>query len=272
MPKGVIKKLGDKPPKSEKIRRDNIRKITIDPRLDIIELLVLLNEAEERDEIEVIKISFDSKWFTKELRKTEVGKIKYVISEFFMDVPSQTVRFDEDYSIKNLLEDMRKLDESLIDEYHAYTIENLYPTSITIFDRGQTKIIKFGKVRQIDKKSQIGQMLRGGQIMPLDAIDLHFAVLDKKTLLWVSRGRPPRIENEIKSYLKGNYIINAVDIRQFTDHIYPHIEKHDGQHCRFTIITTCPVIIKERNVKIITVDDEEGSCEMVFSLSIEEES
>ncbi len=270
MAKGVIKKFGDKL-KTEKITRDNIRKITIDPRLNIIELLELLYKAEERDEIEVLRITFDSKSFTKDPMITAVGKIRYVSSEFFMKVPLQTVKFGEDYSVEELLKDMKELDNFLIEEYHAYTIENLYPISITVLDIGKEKIVKFAKVRQIDKQSQIGQMLRGGQIMPLDAIDLHHAKLDKD-LLWVLRGRPEGIQKDIESYLKGNYIINAVDIKKYTDHLHPHTEEHDGQHCKFTIITTCPVIIKERNVKIITVDEEEGSCEMVYPLPIEEEN
>ncbi|KKM17272.1 hypothetical protein LCGC14_1677420 [marine sediment metagenome] len=281
MQKGVIKKTGDRPARKESVTKDNIKKITIDPRLDIIKLLKLLYEAEERDEIEVLKISFDSKWFTKDPRKTIVGKIKYVSSNFFIDVPPQTVKFGEDYSVEELLKDMRELDNFLVGEYDAdnYTIENLYPTSLYILDRAQSKsikgktqekIIKFGKVRQIDKKSPVGQMLRGGQIMPLDAVDLHNAKLDKD-LLWISRGRPSDIEKDIEDYIKGGYIINAVDIKQYTDHLHPHIEEHDGQHCRFTIITTCPVIIKEIPVKIITVDKKEGSCEMIFPLPIEEE-
>lgn len=253
-------------------RKARIYKITIDPRPNIIELSELLDAAEDLNQIEVLRMTFDCKWFTKDPKKSQIGKIRYTISDFFMDVPLQTVKFDEKYSIKDLLSDLRRLDKKLIDEYHAYTIDNLYPTAITILDKGTMKIVRFDKVRQINKESQVGKMLRGGQIMPLDAVDLHFAKLDKKTLTWVSRERPNRINEEMKMYQKGTYMINADDIKKFTHHLHPHTEKHDGQHCMFTMITTCPVLITERKMKVITIDPEEGFCEIKLPLPMEEES
>jgi len=248
-----------------------VEKITVDPRLNILELMQLLVECEKKGWTELISLSFDAKYSAKHSKRINIGIVKLEEAESFINIPLQKARFGEKLDPETFLADLIKLDRYLLERDSTYTIDNLYPTKILVMDKGEKHMnIQFSKVRQVSKKSPVGMMLRGGQIMPLDAVDLHYSKMNKD--LTISNGiRPELISEHRKQYPKGSYIINADDIKQLTKYIYPHLEKDDACFCDWTIVTSCRVYKRDRQISEFVLNPEDGdTCSGRFPIPLEE--
>ena len=242
------------------IERVEVERITIDPKLSLIELLNAIKNSKNRKEIEILKVGFEGSLQTQTFKEMGFGKDKKVVIKQTgngMSIPRKILRINSAYTIEDLIDAFDELEDYLISHKHDYSLDN-YPVKLTLIDKGSVPnypqhIVVFEKRRKVDKDSQVGSMLKGAQYMPLDAVKLYKAKYDVKKEKYEKIGIPSVIVEKMNHYDSKSQFIDADDIKNYTRNLY---------ESEFTIRTNC-IVGKETKVfaKFTTVPG--GTCKIV---------
>lgn len=162
-------------------------------------------------------------------------KIKYIDGT---NVPKKTIYFSDDYTTIDLIEAFDELEEDLLKDSYKYSMD-IYPIKLFILDRGSISnksltVVQFNKERKISKQSEVGKMLSGQQVMPLDAVMVYSASLDKRTgkYKYGKKTIPKGIAEEKKQYEQGKFVLDVDHVERYTRHVC---------HASYTGIRTCKV-------------------------------
>lgn len=248
------------PNKKGQIEKVEVERITIDPRLSMIELLQKLKECEKKHKIELIDIGFEGSLQTQQVVEKGFGKGKKLVikqSSAGLQIPRKIIDISEIYTIGDLIDAFNELEDFLIKNVHNYSLD-VYPVKLTIVDKGSATnyarmLVKFAKQRKVAKDSEVGAILKGAQYMPLDAVDLRKVKYSSKKQRYIKKSRPKIIEEKFNQYNKESRFVEADHIKNYTRNLY------DSE---FTIKTSC-IVGKERKVfdRFTTIED--GSCRIV---------
>ena len=248
------------PEKKGKIDKVEVKRITIDPRLSLLQLLEKINEIKKKKELELIDIGFEGSLQTQHVVEKGFGKKEKLVikqSTTGLQIPRKIIKITNSYTIEDLIDAFKELDNYLITYVHNYSLD-VYPVKLTIVDKGvspnfASMIVKFAKRRTVAKDSEVGALLKGAQYMPLDAIDLRRVEYNAKKQKYVKKERPKGIEEKFEQYDKDSRFIEADHINNYTRHLY---------ECDFTIKTSC-IVGKERKVfdKFTTIEG--SSCKII---------
>lgn len=249
-----------KPKSKASMEKVEVERLTIDPRLTMIELLKKLNVCIKQNKLALVNVGFEGSLQTQKVVEKGFGKGKKLVikqSSAGLQIPRKIIKISHKYSIRDLIEAFKELDEYLIKNVHDYSLD-VYPVKLTILDKGTVPnhammIVKFEKRRKVAKNSEVGTLLKGAQYMPLDAVDLRKAKFDAKRGRYIKKERPNGIQEKFDLYDNQSRFVEADDIKNYTRNIY------DSE---FTIKTSC-IVGKERKVFDRYTTLEDGSCRIV---------
>ncbi len=240
------------------IEKVPVYRITIDPRLDIYELLLKIRNDEKKGLIQLLSVGYEGGIQTRDSEKIKFGKdgkvvLKITPSAIF--TPKKVIKLTDNYTINDLINAVEELDKYRMATEHAYL--NIYPISMDILDKGNINkaltLVKFRKERRVDKTSEVGEMLSGMQTMPLDAMALYIVSLDSKTGKYIKGETPSVIAEEMTHYKQGEYVLSADHVQNYTRNIY---------HTSFTVKRKC-LVGKERKTVDLFFPIDGGQCQLV---------
>jgi hypothetical protein len=221
------------PERRDDIERIKVKVICIDPRLSFFELLKKFYEAEKNKKCKLISIKYMSSPLMEAGERVNFGEDNIFQIEVYNNVVfirPKTLKCIKEGTLKKFLNAYEEFEESYIKTDHKAVPNSrgdimIYYDDITLLDMGSSPnyaqtIIKFKKERKIDKKSPVGELLSGAQIMPVDSVMIYPAEIDKKTGKYKKGEIPAGIKENITHYEAGQYVLEDVYVNQYTRNIY----------------------------------------------------
>lgn len=237
-----------------------VERVTINPKFSLTELLDKLKDTQKRKEIEILKIGFEGSLQTTNFTERGFGKEKKVTIKQTgtgMSIPRKTLEITDSYTIDDLIQAFKDLEDFLIKNKHDYNLD-IYPVKLSLVDKGSSPnypqhILIFEKRRKVDKNSEVGSLLKGAQYMPMDAVKLFKTKYNAKKRKYEKLGIPTIISEAMKKYDRESQFIHADHVKNYTRYIY------DSE---FTIRTNC-IVGKETKIFAKFTAIPGGTCKIV---------
>ncbi len=201
----------------------------------------IIEDIVEKEKLNILRVTILSspKGIEPRLRQIGEGKCEIEIAEV-VRVPKRSHKITEDYTERDLLDDLKETKTILEEEYPEYNVK-MYIESMELLDKGSAPnyphtIIVFNKTDTVNPDSEIGKFL-GNETMPLDLVGIHKAIWNKKKNMYKKSVPIIEMSDDVP-------FVRAREVFRYTRNVY------DSD---FIMIRKCEVRKEIKTIPIFTV-------------------